>query len=64
MIRRRFKRGLVNLFQVYLPCVDEAKVFDGSQLTPRKIWERTEQVESIVDSSTWEEIVQMKKEML
>ncbi len=63
VIRRRFKRGLFNLFQVYLPCVDEAKIFDGSQLTPRKIWERTERVDSVVDASKWEEIVQMQKEM-
>ncbi len=63
VIRRRFKRGLVNLFQVYLPCVDEAKVFDGSQLTPRKFWERTEQFDCIVDASMWEQIVHMQKEM-
>ncbi len=31
---------------------NEAKVFDGSQLTPQKIWERTEGLDSIVDRPT------------
>lgn len=30
VIRRRYKNGIKNLFQIYLPIVDEAMIFDNS----------------------------------
>jgi len=64
VVRRRFARGLNNLFQIYLNCVDEVKIFDASQLVPEKIWERTEQLDRIVDPAKWDELVQMKVDLL
>lgn len=33
-IVRRYKRGIVNLFDIYLPLVDEVLIFDNSEGTP------------------------------
>lgn len=37
VIRRRFQLGLSNLFQLYLPIVDDCWLFDGSSLSPQPL---------------------------
>lgn len=34
IIERRYKRGLINLFNIYLPIVDGALIFDNTNLKP------------------------------
>ena len=34
VIERRYKRGIVNLFELFLPLVDEAMIFDNSEGVP------------------------------
>ncbi len=31
VIKRRYKRGIQNLFEIYLPIVDEVMIFDNSE---------------------------------
>lgn len=35
VIRRRYKNGIKNLFEIYLPIVDEATIFDNSLGVPK-----------------------------
>ena len=37
VIRRRYVNGIKNLFEIYLPIVDEALVFDNSDVEPKLI---------------------------
>ena len=37
VIRRRYVNGIKNLFEIYLPIVDEALVFDNSDVEPQLI---------------------------
>ncbi len=37
VVRRRFRRGLANLFQLYEPIVDSSLIFDSSGGTPRMV---------------------------
>jgi len=41
IIKRRFVSGIKNLFEIYLPIVDEALIFDNSDLRPELIAEKT-----------------------
>jgi predicted ABC-type ATPase len=40
VIERRFTRGIVNLFDLYLPIIDEAMIFDNSEGLPVLIAEK------------------------
>ena len=40
VIERRYKRGVVNLFELFLPLVDEAMIFDNSEGLPVLIAEK------------------------
>jgi predicted ABC-type ATPase len=54
-IRRRFDRGIKNLFDLYLPVVDTWRIFDASDKTPMEIVRYTEDDgEVIFDSNLWE----------
>jgi predicted ABC-type ATPase len=61
-IRRRYSRGLKNLFQLYLPCVDAAYVYNGSVLPPCLTWQRQLDQETTFDDTTWETINQSARE--
>lgn len=51
VVRRRFKKGLPNLFQLYRPLVDLWAIFDNSGATPSLIaFEEFEKLE-VIDSS-------------
>ena len=53
-IRRRYRRGLKNLIDLYLPLVDSAEVLDADGLPPQRIWQMDETFEKIVQASKWE----------
>lgn len=57
-IRRRYERGLVNLFGLYMPLVDAWKVFDNSVLgAPRLIAESSPSGEvQVADAEVWTEL--------
>lgn len=41
VIERRYHRGIKNLFEIYLPCVDGAFIFDNSAGEPNLLAEKT-----------------------
>jgi predicted ABC-type ATPase len=41
IIRRRYSNGIKNLFNIYLPIVDEGFIFDNSELKPELIAQKT-----------------------
>lgn len=57
-IRRRFQRGLVNLFKLYMPWLDYCAIFDNSTFHPSLIYERSGSVERIVRPDIFENIHQ------
>ena len=53
-IRRRFTRGLSNLFQYYLPAVDSWQLYDNSGSSPRPIAVgHGEDALTVYDDDTW-----------
>ena len=54
-IMRRYKRGLANLFQIYLPIVDNFMIFDSSNADLELIAsKRLNQLIKIYNTSTWQ----------
>ena len=45
VIRRRYKNGIKNLFEIYLSIVDEVMIFDNSGGKPELIAEKTLETE-------------------
>ena len=62
-IRRRFYRGLDNLFQLYLPRVDAAYLYDASVLPPQLVWKSDTGGETTIDETTWRSIIGQTKEV-
>ncbi len=51
IIKRRYVNGIVNLFDIYLPIVNEAMIFDNSAGKPELIAEKTlETAIDVIDS--------------
>lgn len=61
-IRRRYARGLKNLFDLYLPVVDVAHVYNAAILPPVAVWNRESSAESIWDAELWQTIQSSAKE--
>jgi len=55
IIRRRFVRGIRNLFQIYLPAADDWLIYDASGNTPRAIAEFGVP-ERIIDAEFFEQL--------
>jgi predicted ABC-type ATPase len=55
-VRRRFERGLRNLFHLYRDLVDSWLLFDNSGDAPRVIAKETARVLTVVDATLFEEI--------
>jgi predicted ABC-type ATPase len=56
-IRRRFDRGVKNLFELYLPIADAWRLFDGSLKHPQEIARYTEtEGEAIFDQLIWKQM--------
>lgn len=47
-VRRRFQRGLVNLFKLYMPWLDYCAIFDNSSTNPTLVYERSGLNERVV----------------
>lgn len=57
VIERRYRRGIENLFEIYLPCVDGAFIFDNSGGDPQLLAEKTIDGEfTIVDEMKFNEL--------
>ncbi len=61
-IRRRFSRGLHNLFHLYLPCLDAAYVYNASVLPPELAWKRDSVAETVLDDATWQAVTHLAEE--
>ena len=48
IIKRRYKRGIKNLFEIYLPIADEVMIFDNSEGKHELIAEKTFDTETYV----------------
>lgn len=58
VIRRRFTRGLANLFHLYEPLLDSTLIFDGSRGEPRMVSLRIEDMQVVFDPLTHSRIRQ------
>lgn len=61
VIRSRYARGLSNLFNLYLPVVSVACVYDGSSFPPVLIAENEGEIERVVDYNRWSSLKQQGK---
>jgi predicted ABC-type ATPase len=63
-VRRRYDRGLRNLFSLYLPIADSWQVFDNSRLgRPRLVASgRAERVERVANARVWQMITEVYRE--
>jgi predicted ABC-type ATPase len=55
-VRRRFDRGLLNLFNLYNTYADSWVIFDNSELAPRVVAKETAGVLTVIDGKLFEEI--------
>ena len=57
VIKRRYVRGIQNLFEIYLPIVNETLIFDNSLGTPELVFWKTNEADSIIlNQSKFDEI--------
>ncbi len=59
--RRRYDKGLRNLFDIYMYLVDYCAIFDNSSSTPRLVFERSPGKDSIILPEIYGRIVEMLK---
>jgi predicted ABC-type ATPase len=62
VVRRRFTKGLNNLFKTYMNLADYCAIFDNSSSVPRLIFERSEGLDRIIKPETYDIIVKMLEE--
>jgi predicted ABC-type ATPase len=55
-VRRRFKRGLINLFKLYMPMADYCAIFDNSSINPVLVYEKSGSDERIPQPDIFENI--------
>ncbi len=57
VIKRRYYRGIENLFKIYIPLCDEWSLFENSKKYPRKIAEGNSNIRlEIVQEEIWESL--------
>ena len=56
-VKRRFYRGIRNLFKIYKPYFDSWMLFDNSRSTPRLIAEEKDRTIRIIDKTLYEKII-------
>ena len=54
--RRRYRKGLVNLFAHYLPLADYCAIFDNSSAAPGLVYERDGMTERLNHPDTFKKI--------
>jgi predicted ABC-type ATPase len=62
VIRRRYQRGIDNLFKLYLPLVSDAYIYDGSRLPPELVWESIAGAIYEIDGPLWSTVQQSQKD--
>lgn len=63
VVRRRYRRGIVNLFDLYLPLVSDAYVYDGSRLPPQLGWKSTADGPThAIDDGLWKSIQNSRRD--
>jgi predicted ABC-type ATPase len=62
VVRRRYARGLANLFDLDLPKGDTTCVFDGASFPPNPIAEIDREKERVLDYTGWERIQLHRKD--
>lgn len=63
IVRRRYARGLANLFDLYIPLVNTACVYDGASFPPIPIAEIEGERKLILDYTGWERIQRHGKDV-
>ena len=56
VVRRRYSRGLANLFKLYIPVVSKVFVYDGASFPPVPIAEDDSERIRVFDYNRWESI--------
>lgn len=65
VVKRRYVSGIINLFDIYLPIVNEAMIFDNSEGKPELVAEKTLETEiDIIDSVKFDKLKQYYNESL
>ena len=59
IIKRRYLRGIKNLFEIYLPIVNKALIFDNSSGDPELVFQKSEK-EFIINPIKYNEIRKYK----
>ncbi len=62
IVRRRFKKGLNNLFNIYMGLVDYCVIFDNSSSAPRMVFERSAGKDRVILPEVYDRIVKMLEE--
>jgi predicted ABC-type ATPase len=60
-VRRRYRRTLQNLFDLYRPFVDKLRLFDNSTDDPRLIFEDADGVTTVYDVVLYERLLREVK---
>jgi predicted ABC-type ATPase len=58
VVRRRFARGIKNLFRIYIPLIDSWLIFDNAGESPRRVAFGVGQRLNVFDSVTYGRITQ------
>lgn len=62
VVRRRFGKGLKNLFKTYLNLVDYCAIFDNSSAEPTLVYEKSEGKERVIKPGIYRIILKMSGE--
>ena len=62
IVRRRYARGLANLFDLYIPIVTTVCVYDGASFPPVPIAEIEGERERVLDYTRWDRILRHRKD--
>ena len=60
-VRRRYDKGLSNLFRRYMPLTDYCAMFDNSSEDPTLVFERQNGRETILSADVWRSIIKQKE---
>jgi predicted ABC-type ATPase len=61
VIRRRFRRGLFNLFHLYMPLLDSTLIFNNSDREPELVWLHTGDLRLVFEPELFARIKQEAK---
>ena len=59
VVRRRYGKGLINLFRRYMALVDYCAIFDNSSTVPTLVYERCGKIERIIVGTIFEKMLRL-----